>query len=65
MQEHPELQKNAVSRYLQKKKIKKQYQKQAREAAKQGAKAAKKTVVTTEKIAGAVWRFVHAIPKSH
>jgi len=62
-QEHPELNKNALSRYLQKKKIKKQYQKQAREAAKRSAQAAKKTAVTTEKIAGAVWRFVRRNPK--
>ena len=62
-QEHPELNKNALSRYLQKRKIKKQYQKQAREAAKRSAQAAKKTAVTTEKIAGAVWRFVKRNPK--
>ena len=62
-QEYPELNKNALSRYLQKRKIKKQYQKQAREAAKQSARAAKKTAVTTEKIAGAVWRFVRSNPK--
>ena len=62
-QECPELNKNALSRYLQKRKIKKQYQKQAREAAKRSAQAAKKTAVITEKIAGAVWRFVRSNPK--
>lgn len=62
-QENPELNKNAFSRFFQKQRIKKQYQKQAREAAKKGAKAAKKTAVTTEKIAGAVWRFVRSNPK--
>ena len=62
-QEHPELNKNAISRYLQKRKIKKQYQKQAREAAKRSAQAAKKTATTTGKIAGAVWRFVRSNPK--
>jgi len=61
--EHPELNKNALSRYLQKRKIKKQYQKQAWEAAKQSAQAAKKAAVTTGKIAGAVWRFVRGNPK--
>jgi len=62
-QEHPELKKNALSRYLQKRKIKKQYQKQAREAAKRSAQAAKKTATTTGKIAGAVWRFIRSNPK--
>jgi len=61
--EHPEINKNALSRFWQKRRLKKQYQKQAREAAKRGAQAAKKTAVTTEKIAGAVWRFVRRNPK--
>ena len=62
-QEHPELKKNAVSRYMHKQRIKKRYQKQAKEAAKQGAKVAKKTAVTTEKIAQAAWAFVKKNPK--
>ena len=62
-QEHPELKKDTLSRYLQKRKIKKQYQKQARETAKRSAQAAKKTATTTGKIAGAVWRFVRSNPK--
>ncbi len=37
-QEHPEMRGNALSRLIQKQKIKRQYAKQAREAAKQGAK---------------------------
>jgi len=61
--EHPEINKNALSRFWQKRRLKKKYQKQAREAAKQGARAAKKTAVTTEKIAGAVVRFVKSNPK--
>ena len=41
VEEHPEMQEDgAVSRYLQKQKIKRQYAKQAREAARQTAKAA-------------------------
>jgi len=41
VEEHPEMQESgAVSRYLQKQKIKRQYAKQAREAARQTAKAA-------------------------
>ena len=50
-QEHPELRKNAVSRFFYKQRLKRQYRKQAKEAAKQGAKAAKETVVATEKLA--------------
>ena len=51
VEEHLEMQKNVVSRYWQKQRLKRQYAKQAREAAKQGAKAAEKTAVTTEKMA--------------
>ena len=50
-QEHPELSKNALSRYWQKRRLRRRYQKQAKEAAKQGARAAEKTAVTTEKLA--------------
>ena len=60
---HPEMQKGgAVSRYLQKQKIKRQYAKQAREAAKQTAKAAEKTAVTTEKLAARAVAFVKRHP---
>ena len=60
---HPEMQKGgAVSRYIQKQKIKRQYAKQAREAAKQTAKAAEKTAVTTEKLAARAVAFVKRHP---
>ena len=60
---HPEMQKGgAVSRYIQKQKIKRQYANQAREAAKQTAKAAEKTVVTTEKLAARAVAFVKRHP---
>ena len=60
--EHPELDKGAFSRYLQKRRIQKQYAKQAREAAKQGAKAAEKTAVTTERLAVRAWGFIKRHP---
>lgn len=60
--EHPELKKGALSRFWQKQRIKKQYQKNARAAAKQSGKAAKKTAVTTEKIARAVWGLAKRNP---
>lgn len=41
-QEHPELTKNALTRYWQKQRLRRQYRKQAKEAAKQGAAAAGK-----------------------
>ncbi|WP_195282514.1 C40 family peptidase [Harryflintia acetispora] len=60
---HPEMQKDgAVSRYIQKQKIKRQYAKQAREAAKQTAKAAEKTAVTTEKLSARAVAFVKRHP---
>ena len=60
---HPEMQKGgAVSRYIQKQKIKRQYAKQAREASKQTAKAAEKTAVTTEKLAARAVAFVKRHP---
>ena len=61
-QEHPEMRGNALSRLLQKQKIKRQYAKQAREAAKQGAKAAEKTAVTTEKLAARAVGFIKRHP---
>lgn len=63
-QEHPELSKNALSRFWQKRRIKKQYQKQAREAAKTTKKAAQKTAATTGKAAGAAWGFIKKNPKA-
>ena len=56
------MQGNALSRLIQKQKIKRQYAKQAREAAKQGAKAAEKTAVTTEKLAARAVGFVKRHP---
>ncbi len=58
-QEHPELRSNPVSRFWQKRRLKKQYAKQAREAAKNG----KQTVRFTEKIARTVTAFVKRNPK--
>ena len=60
--EHPDLNKNAISRFWQKQRQKQQYVKQAREAAKQGAKAAEKTAVTTEKLAAKTVAFVKRHP---
>ena len=62
VEEHPEMQGSALSRYVQKQKIKRQYAKQAKEAAKQGAKAAEKTAVTTEKLAARTAAFVKRHP---
>lgn len=58
-QEHPELKSNPVSRFWQKRRLKKQYAKQAREAAKHG----KQAVRFTEKIARTVTAFVKRNPK--
>ena len=62
VEEHPEMRGSALSRYVQKQKIKRQYAKQAKEAAKQGAKAAEKTAVTTEKLAARTVAFVKRHP---
>ena len=62
VEEHQEMQGSALSRYVQKQKIKRQYAKQAKEAAKQGAKAAEKTAVTTEKLAARTAAFVKRHP---
>ena len=61
-QEHPELSKNALSRFWQKRRHRKRYQKQAKEAAKYGAQAAGKTAVTTEKLAARAVGFVKRHP---
>ena len=62
VEEHLEMRGSALSRYMQKQKIKRQYAKQAREAAKQGAKAAEKTAVTTEKLTARTVAFVNRHP---
>ena len=61
-QEHPELSKNALSRFWQKRRLRKRYQKQAKDAAKYGAQAAGKTAVTTEKLAARAVGFVKRHP---
>lgn len=61
-QEHPELTKNALTRYWQKQRLRRQYRKRAKEAAKQGAVAAEKTAVTTEKLAARTVAFVKRHP---
>ena len=62
VEEHPEMQKGgALSRYLQKQKIKRQYAKQVREAAKQGGKTAEKAVSS----AGKLTKKVVAYAKEH
>ena len=62
-EEHPEMQEGgAVSRYLQKQKIKRQYAKQAREAARQTAKAAEQTASATERFVREAAAFVKRHP---
>ena len=63
VEEHPEMQESgAVSRYLQKQKIKRQYAKQAREAARQTAKAAEDTASVTGKLTEKVSAYIKEHP---
>ena len=63
VEEHPEMQEGgAVSRYLQKQKIKRQCAKQAREAARQTAKAAEGTASVTGKLAEKVSAYIKEHP---
>ena len=63
VEEHPEMQEGgAMSRYLQKQKIKRQYAKQAREAASQTAKAAEGTASVTGKLAEKVSAYIKEHP---
>ena len=63
VEEHPEMQEGgAVSRYLQKQKIKRQYAKQAREAARQTAKAAEGTASVTGKLTEKVSVYIKEHP---
>ena len=63
VEEHPEMQEGgAVSRYLQKQKIKRRYAKQAREAARQTAKAAEGTASVTGKLAEKVSAYIKEHP---
>ena len=50
-QEHPMLNQKPLSRFLQKRRLRKQYQKRAKETAKQGARAAGKTSAATGRAA--------------
>ena len=63
VEEHPEMQEGgAVSRYLQKQKIKRQYAKQAREAARQTGKAAEGTASVTGKLTERVSAYIKEHP---
>ena len=63
VEEHPEMQEGgAVSRYLQKQKIKRQYAKQAREAARQTAKATGGTASVTGKLTEKVSAYIKGHP---
>ena len=63
VEEHPEMQEGgAVSRYLQKQKIKRQYAKQAREAARPTAKAAEGTASVTGKLTEKVSAYIKEHP---
>ena len=63
VEEHPEMQEGgAVSRYLQKQKIKRQYAKQAREVARKTAKAAEGTASVTGKLTEKVSAYIKEHP---
>ena len=63
VEEHPEMQEGgAVSRYLQKQKIKRQYAKQAREAVRQTGKAAEGTASVTGKLTEKVSAYIKEHP---
>ena len=63
VEEHPEMQEGgAVSRYLQKQKIKRQYAKQARETARQTAKATEGTASVTGKLTEKVSAYIKEHP---
>ena len=63
VEEHPEMQeRGAVSRYLQKQKIKRQYAKQAREAARQTAKTTEGTASVTGKLTEKVSAYIKEHP---
>ena len=63
VEEHPEMQEGgAVSRYLQKQKIKRQYAKQVREAARQTAKTTEGTASVTGKLTKKVSAYIKEHP---
>ena len=61
-QEHPEIKSNPISRYWQKRRLRKQYAKKTREAAKQGARAAKGAVSVIQKFVSALWTAATSHP---
>ena len=61
-QEHPGMEKSLWKRLLYKRRLKQQYRKRAKEAAKYGAAAARKTAVTTEKLAARTVGFIKRHP---
>ena len=61
-QEHPGMEKSLWKRLLYKRRLKQQYRKRAKEAARYGAAAAKKTAVTTEKLAVRTVGFIKRHP---
>ena len=61
-QEHPGMEKSLWKRLLYKRRLKQQYRKRAKEAARYGAAAAKKTAVTTEKLAARTGGFIKRHP---
>lgn len=63
-QENPDLKKSALSRLVQKQRVKRQVRKQARSTAKHGAQAARKTAASAGRFTAAVARFFAARPIS-
>ena len=61
-QEHPGMEKSLWKRLLYKRRLKQQYRKRAKESARYGAAAAKKTAVTTEKLAARTVGFIKRHP---
>lgn len=62
-QEHPELQSNPLSRYLQKQRLKKQYAKEAKAATQKSAGTVKRAAEATGRAAVSAWHFVKGNPK--
>lgn len=63
-QENPDLKKSALSRLVQKRRVKRQVQKKAHSTAKHGAQAARKTAASAGRFTAAVARFFAARPIS-
>lgn len=61
-QEHPELSKNALSRYWQKRRLRKQYQKRQREAGKTGSRCCRENRLRHRKAVGRAVDFVKRHP---